>query len=80
MLSRQNCNRDCMAHRVYNINIWEFPGGPVVRTLRFHWRRPPGSIPGWGTKILQAAWCSQKKKEKLISGPSQKSELIPGLV
>ena len=31
----------------------EFPGGPVVRTLRFHcWG--PGSIPGWGTKILQA--------------------------
>ena len=24
----------------------------------------PGSIPGWGTKILQAAWCSQKKKKK----------------
>ena len=23
-----------------------------------------GSIPGWGTKILHAAWCGQKKKEK----------------
>ena len=23
----------------------------------------PGSIPGWGTKILQAVWCSQKKKK-----------------
>ena len=22
-----------------------------------------GSIPGWGNKILQAAWCSQKKKK-----------------
>ena len=22
----------------------------------------PGSIPGRGTKILQAAWCSQKQK------------------
>ena len=25
--------------------------------------RCPGSIPGWGTKIPQAAWWSQKKKE-----------------
>ena len=23
-----------------------------------------GSIPGWGTKILQATHCSQKKKKK----------------
>ena len=28
----------------------------------------PGSIPGWGTKIPQAAWHDQKKKiTKLIS-------------
>ena len=24
----------------------------------------PGSIPGWGTKILQAAWGGQKKKKE----------------
>ena len=24
--------------------------------------RGPGLIPGWGTKILQAVWCGQKKK------------------
>ena len=30
--------------------FWEFPGGPVVRTLCFHCRGP-SSIPGWGTKI-----------------------------
>ena len=23
-----------------------------------------GLIPGWGTKILQAMWCSQEKKGK----------------
>ena len=23
-------------------------------------------IPGWGTKIRHAAWCSQKKKERAI--------------
>ena len=38
--------------------LGEFPGGPVVRTWHFHcWG--PGSIPGWGTKIQQAVWCSQ---------------------
>ena len=36
----------------------EFPGGPVVRTLR------PGSIPGQGNKIPHAAWCGQKKKKE----------------
>ena len=46
---------------LYKSGCWEFPGGPVVRTWRFYcWG--PGSIPGWGTKILQAMQCSQKKK------------------
>ena len=40
---------------------WEFPGSPVVRTQGFH-AGGPGSIPGRGAKILQAEWCSQKKK------------------
>ena len=39
----------------------DFPGGRVVRTLCFHCRGP-GSVPGWGTKILEAA--QPKKKEK----------------
>ena len=42
--------------------LWELPGGPVVRTRRFHFRGP-GSVPGWGTKIPQAAQCGQKKKK-----------------
>ena len=41
----------------------EFPGGLVVRTRRFHCGGP-GSTPGWGTKIPQAAQCGQKKKNK----------------
>ena len=43
----------------------KFHGGPVVRTLLFHYHSP-GSISGWVTKIPQATWCSQKmgKKEK----------------
>ena len=43
----------------------EFSGGPVVRTQDFYFWGP-GSIPGWGTKIPQAAWSSQKKKKSLI--------------
>ena len=36
----------------------EFPGGPVVRTLWFHCQ-DLDSVPGWETKILQAARHSQ---------------------
>ena len=42
---------------------WEFPGGPVVRTWPFHCGGP-GSVPGRGTKILQASRCSQEKRKK----------------
>ena len=39
-----------------------FPGGPVVRPWHFH---SPGSIPGGGTKILQAAaWQNKTKQNK----------------
>ena len=40
-----------------------FPGGPVVKTLHFQCRGT-GSIPGPGTKILQAMQQGQKKKGK----------------
>ena len=43
------------------------PGGPVVKTLHFHFRGT-GSIPGWGTKILHAPWRGQKKKTKVPGG------------
>ena len=42
------------------LRCWEFPGGPVVRTRRFH-HGGPGSIPGRGTKILQARQVSREK-------------------
>ena len=32
----------------------EFPGGPVIG-LNIFTAEGPGSIPGWGTQILQAA-------------------------
>ena len=43
--------------------VREFPDGIVVRIPGFHCRGL-GSISGWGTEILQAAWHSQKKERK----------------
>ena len=40
----------------------EFPGSPVVRTLYSHCQGP-GSVPGQGTKISQAAEWDQKEKK-----------------
>ena len=34
----------------------------VVRIQHFHCR-DPGSIPGRGTEVLQAAWLGQERKE-----------------
>ena len=48
----------------FEIEIAEFPGGPVVRTRRFHCRGP-GAIPGQGTKILEAATHGHKIKIKI---------------
>ena len=39
---------------IRKLTVWEFPGSPVVKTQHFHCRGP-GSIPGLGTKIPQAA-------------------------
>ena len=37
----------------------------------------PGSSPGWGTKILQAAWCSWKKKvKKKIAKPMKRDPIL----
>ena len=35
-------------------NIWDFPGGPVVKNSPSN-AGDPGLIPGWGTKIPHAA-------------------------
>ena len=43
------------------LQMREFPGGPGVRAQHIHFQGP-GSIPDQGTKILQAALHSQKKK------------------
>ena len=48
-------------------------GSPVIRTQHFHCSSP-GSITGQGTKILQAAWCSQKRM--LRQGCALQSQVI----
>ena len=58
----------CLAGRrwwVYICKEWtdrDFPGGPVVKTSRFHCRGI-GMTPCWRTKILPATQCNQKKKK-----------------
>ena len=42
----------------------DFPGGPVVRTWRFHFGGP-GSIPGLGSRIPQDVGRGRKKKKDL---------------
>ena len=43
------------------MHTWEFPDSQWLG-LSALTAGAPGSIPGWGTKILQAAWCGKKKK------------------
>ena len=40
----------------------DFPGSPVVKYTHFHCT-DGGLIPGWGTKISNVMWYSQKKKK-----------------
>ena len=52
----ESLSRDRVCRATLSL-LWEFPGGPMVRTWRFHCCGT-GSIPGRGTKIPQAG---QKK-------------------
>ena len=61
------------------VKLGGFPGSPVVRTRRFHCHGP-GSIPGQGTKITQAAQHSQRKKEEKKQTKTVKLVLIFGNV
>ena len=42
------------------------PGSLVVKILGLHCHNL-GSIPGWGTEILEVAWHEQKKKKDFFS-------------
>ena len=50
-------------HKINRTLAGDFPGGPVVKTLRFHYRLVTWvpSLPE--TKIPHAVRCSQKKKK-----------------
>ena len=43
-------------------NLWDFPGGPVVKTLCFHYRGM-GSIPSRGSSPCRGVWPKKKKKD-----------------
>ena len=48
------------------MQLWEFPGGPVVRTWNFHCRAWVQFLIGeLRTKILQDTWQGQKRKKKV---------------
>ena len=59
---------------------WDFPGGPVVKTLPSN-ARDTGSIPALGTKTLQEAGCGQILKNNSavdVSLMAQKTfEVLP---
>ena len=44
--------------------MWDLPGSLEVMTLCIHCMGT-GLIPGWGTKILNVVWCTQKKKKNV---------------
>lgn len=52
-----------------------FSDGPVVKTQHFQCKGH-GFIPGRGTRILNAAWCSRKKKKKKVQ-PMRKQYGVP---
>ena len=56
--------RETSPAAVRKLKDWDFPGG---QWLRLHTSSAEGtdSIPDWGTKLPQLAWCGQKK----IKGP-----------
>ena len=59
------------------IQTLDFPGGPMVKTLPSN-AGDMGLIPDWGTKILHATWCGQKKKRSFLLKKEERlgSELV----
>ena len=56
---------------------WDFPGGPVVKTLCFHCRESRvWSLACQGIKIPHAKRWGQKKKEKDTSLGNQKQDIL----
>ena len=51
---------NCKARPKTKHGTWDLPGGPVVKTPRFH-AGCLGLIPGWETKIPHTFQCDRKK-------------------
>ena len=54
-----------ISYFVLEVSIRDFPGGPVVKTSRFHCKGH-GFIPAQGTKIPHSTQHSQKKKKSVF--------------
>ena len=54
-----------LQNRVIRSGGWDFPGGPVVKTLPST-TGGAGSIPGQGTKIPHALWKWKHKPEPIL--------------
>ena len=59
-------------------DLWEFPGGPGLGLCTSS-AGAQGSIPGQGTKILQAVQHSQKKKNLFSSSDTQRVIQLLGI-
>ena len=55
------CVKYCACLQLFLLEFWGIPGSSVVTTQHFYCGEL-GSIPGQGTKILQAVLCSEEKK------------------
>ena len=60
---KREVHRDIGLPQKNKKNLGDFPGGPVVKILRFHCRGR-GFNPWLGTKIPHTVRRSQKKKQK----------------
>ena len=59
LISKEGLVRVYKNNKLQRVLMRKFPGGSVVRTVCYH-----NSIPGLGTKILQAAWPKKRKKKE----------------
>ena len=79
--------KECQHHlkkKERKIVLWNFPGGPVVKTLPSN-ARGADLIPGWGAKIPHALWpknqnikqkqYGKKSNKDFKNGPHQKKSL-----
>ena len=57
----------------------DFPGGTVIRNSPSN-AGDMGSIPGQGTKIPHATWCSQRQNKQTNKNPERTNGVVLGLI